>query len=180
MEFKNCALGRRSVRKFEQKPVEKQVIEEVISVAAYAPSWKNSQTTRYIVLNDKELIDALAENCTLGFDHNKGILKQSPCAVIVATTDGRSGYEKDASATTSKGSHWQSFDSGIATQTFCLSAHDNGLGTVILGIYDEKATKELLKMPEGQSVSAIVAVGYPVDAPAAPPRKSVEDLITYL
>ncbi len=179
MEFKECALNRRSVRKFQQKDVEKSTIEEIVSVAAYAPSWKNSQTTRYIVLQDRNVIDELAEKCTLGFEHNKTILKQTPCAVIVATIDGRSGYERDGSATTSKGSHWQSFDAGIATQTFCLAAHDNGLGTVILGIYDEKAVQEILQMPEGMSVSTIVAMGYPTDAQAAPPRKSVADLIMY-
>ncbi len=179
MEFLDCAKGRRSVRKFKQEPVEKQIIDDIVSVATYAPSWKNSQTTRYIVINDRGLIDKLADDCSLNFEFNQKTLRQTPCVVIVATIDGRSGYERDGSATTSKGSHWQSFDAGIATQTFLLAAHDCGLGSVVLGIFDEKAVANLIEMPEGQSVSAIIAMGYPTDEPTAPARKSVDDLVTY-
>lgn len=98
--------------------------------------------------------------------------------VVVTTINNRSGYERDGSATTSKGTHWQSFDAGIATQTFCLAAHEAGLGTVIMGIFDENKVAEVIGLPEGQSVSALVAIGYPAEEPAAPKRKSAEDLLT--
>ncbi len=179
MDFKECVEKRRSVRKFQDKTVSRNVVSEIVAEAGYAPSWKNSQTTRYIVLDDRTKIDMVAEECTLGFDHNKNILKQTPCVVVVCTIDKLSGYEKDGAPTTSKGSHWQSFDAGIATQTFCLAAHDKGLGSVILGIFDEEKVKSCVGVPEGQSVSAIVAVGYPDQTPNTPPKKSVEDLLVF-
>ena len=91
----------------------------------------------------------------------------------------RCGYERDGSYSTKKEDRWQMFDVGIACQTFCLAAHEKGLGTVILGIWDEDGITELLDIPENQELAALIAIGYPVDSPAAPKRKSVEDLLTY-
>ena len=70
------------------------------------------------------------------------------------------------------------FDAGIATQTFCLAAHDKGLGTCIMGIFDEEKIAETLNLPEGQKVGAVIAAGYPDIAPDAPPRKDTDALIT--
>ena len=71
------------------------------------------------------------------------------------------------------------FDAGIATQTFCLAAHDKGVGTVILGIFDDAKVGEIVGIPDGQTVAAVVAMGYPAFAPEEmlPPRKSVDDLL---
>ena len=71
------------------------------------------------------------------------------------------------------------FDVGAACQTFCLAAHEAGLGTVIMGIWDEDGITELLDIPENQELAALIAIGYPDISPEAPKRKSVEDLLTY-
>ena len=169
---------RRSIRKFEDRAVDAQVIAEVVNVAAFAPSWKNSQTTRYIAVIDKELKNRLANECMMGFEYNVGTANGAPAMIVVTTVNKRSGYERDGSATTSKGTHWQSFDAGIATQTFCLAAHEAGLATVIMGIFDETKVTEVIGVPEGQSVSALIAIGYAADEPQAPKRKSAEELLT--
>ena len=174
----DCIKERRSIRKFKDMEVSADAIASVVATAAYAPSWKNSQTTRYIAVLDKEIKDKLANECMMGFEYNVGTASGAPAMVVVTTINNRSGYERDGSATTSKGTHWQSFDAGIATQTFCLAAHEAGLGTVIMGIFDENKVAEAIGLPEGQSVSALVAIGYPAEEPAAPKRKSAEDLLT--
>ena len=174
----DCIKERRSIRKFSDKAVDAEVIASVVATAAYAPSWKNSQTTRYIAVLDKNLKDRLANECMMGFEYNIGTASGAPAMVVVTTINNRSGYERDGSATTSKGTHWQSFDAGIATQTFCLAAHEAGLGTVIMGIFDENKVAEVVGLPEGQSVSALVAIGYAAEEPAAPRRKSAEELLT--
>ena len=89
----------------------------------------------------------------------------------------RSGYERDGSFSTSKGTHWQSFDAGLAAEAFCVAAHDAGLGTVILGIYDEGKVKAVLNLPETESVSALIPIGVPAESPAAPKRKDVSELL---
>ncbi len=173
-----CIKTRRSVRKFKDTAVSPDVLAEIANIAAYAPSWKNSQTTRYIAVLDKDLKDRLANECMMGFEYNIGTASGAPAMVVVTTVNKRSGYERDGSATTSKGTHWQSFDAGIATQTFCLAAHEAGLATVIMGIFDEEKVAEVVGVPEGQSVSALVAVGYAADEPQAPKRKSADELLT--
>ncbi len=169
---------RRSIRKFADRPIDAETLSDIVNIAAYAPSWKNSQTTRYIAVLDKELKDRLAKDCMMDFEYNIGTANGAPCMVVVTTVNGRSGYERDGSATTSKGSHWQSFDAGIATQTFCLSAHEKGLATVIMGIFDEAKVAEVVGVPTGQSVSALIALGYAAEEPQAPKRKSSDELLT--
>ena len=173
-----CIKTRRSIRKFEDRAVEPEVIADIVDVAAFAPSWKNSQTTRYIAVLDKDLKDRLAKECMMGFEYNIGTAIGAPAMMVITTVNGRSGYERDGSATTSKGTHWQSFDAGIATQTFVLAAHEAGLSTVIMGIFDEEKVKEVIGVPEDQSVSALVALGYAADEPQAPKRKCADDLLT--
>ena len=67
---------------------------------------------------------------------------------------------------------------GIASQSFCLAAHSLGLGTVIMGLFDDTIA-DLIDLPEGQAISCIIALGYPAESPAAPKRKEVSDLVSY-
>ena len=99
--------------------------------------------------------------------------------IVVVTKTGICGYEKDGSYTTSKKDKWEMFDAGIASQTFMLAAHEYGVGTVTLGIFDEEILGKILELPEGDNVSALLAAGYPESAPAAPKKKSVEELLSW-
>ena len=129
---------RRSVRKFEDKKVPHEVLEQIVEAAAFAPSWKNSQTVRYIAVEDPALKERIATEATMNFTHNKDIISACPVLIVVVTKTGICGYEKDGSYTTSKKDKWEMFDAGIASQTFMLAAHEYGVGTVTLGIFDEE------------------------------------------
>ncbi len=180
MDTKECILTRRSVRRFTNEPVLKADLEEIIELAAYAPSWKNSQTTRYTAIYNRGTIENIADNAVLNFEFNIKSIRPAPVLVIVTTIEGRSGYERDGSHSTSQGDHWQSFDAGIAAQTFCLAAHELGYGTCIMGIYDEAKVKEIAGIREGESVSALIILGHPAESVTAPKRKSVEELLTVI
>ena len=173
-----CIKTRRSVRVFNDTPVSPEKIAEIVNVAAFAPSWKNSQTARYTLILDKSLKSRLANECMMGFEYNIATASGAPAIVVLTTVNNRSGYERDGSATTSKGTHWQSFDAGIAAEAFCLAAHDMGLATVIMGIFDEEKVKEVVGVPEGQSVSALISIGSTDNLPDPPKRKCAEDLLT--
>lgn len=71
------------------------------------------------------------------------------------------------------------FDAGIASQSFCLAAYEQGIGSVIEGIFDDKKAGELLNLPDDREVVALIPIGYPAEEPAAPRRKSMEDLLSY-
>ena len=177
MEFMQCLTNRRSVRKYKADAIDHAVIEKVILAASYSPSWKNSQTVRYVLIEDKAIMNKIADECVMDFEFNKNTIKNAPALMLVTTVMKRAGYERDGSFSTSLGAHWESFDAGIATQSLCLAAHNEGLGTVIMGIYDNEKAVAAAGVAEGQMISAMVAIGYPDEEPAMPKRKTVEDLL---
>ncbi|MBR5496289.1 MAG: nitroreductase family protein [Oscillospiraceae bacterium] len=177
MEILDCIKSRRSVRVFNDKPIEKDVFEKIIDSARFSPSWKNGQIARYNIVTDKAVIEKLATETTMGFDHNKGIMLGAPAVLVLSYITGRTGYERDGSFTTSKGDAWEMFDAGIAAQTFCLCAHNENIGTVIMGIFDEEKVQDIISLPQGEKVGALIALGYYDTTPDAPNRKDVENLL---
>ena len=180
MEAIKCIETRRSIRRFKDKAVTRETIQEIVAAASFAPSWKNTQVTRYVVVEDADIKAKLADEATLGFAQNNGIIKGCAALVVVNMVHGRSGFERDGSYTTSKEDRWEVFDAGLATQTFTLAAHDKGVGAVILGIFDENKVAEIIGIDEGQKVAALVAIGYADEEPVAPKRKSVDELVKFI
>ena len=177
MDTITCIKSRRSIRKFKAEPISKEMIEDLVFAASYAPSWKNTQTTRYIAITDAKIKERISKECC--GEHNQGIIDNAPVLVATTIVDKRSGFERDGSFTTVREDNWQAFDNGIAVQTFCLAAREKGLGTVIMGLYDIDKASEILQVSEGQLLMALVAIGYPNEKPEAPKRKTVEDLLKF-
>ena len=180
MNTTDCIKTRRSIRAYKEEAISQDVIKEVVDLARFAPSWKNTQIARYYVVQDAALKQNIAENCMMGFTFNTKTLTNAPALVVLAYVAKRSGYERDGSFSTSKEDRWEMFDAGIAAQTFCLAAHEKGLGTCIMGIFDEAKIAEAISLPEGQKVGAVVAIGYPKVQPEAPARKEAEQLVQFL
>lgn len=180
MEFLECAKTRRSVRRFTEEPVSVETIKKIVEIAAYSPSWKHTQVTRYTMVTDREVINQMAEDMVLGFEFNTKTMKSASALVVVSYVTKRSGYERDGSFSTPKEDGFEMYDAGIASQTFCLAAHDMGLGTVILGYFDEEKMAPVIGLPENQKVAAVIAIGYPKFQPEAPEHKTVDQLLTIL
>lgn len=178
MNAKECLETRRSVRKYKSDPIPVEVINEIVETAKFAPSWKNTQIARYHVVTNQALKETIANTCVCGFTFNTKTLLQAPAIVILSYVTGRCGYERDGSFTTNKGDRWEMFNAGIAAQTFCLAAHDKGIGTCIMGIFDDEKIKEVLNLPENQIVGAVIAAGYPEEMPEAPARKGADIILT--
>jgi len=175
---KECIKGRRSIRKFADTPVSKDVIADIVETASYAPSWKHTQITRYIAV-EGELKDKIADECTSAYAKNGEIIKNAPMLIAVTFIKNRSGFERDGSYSTPKEGGWQMFDAGVASEAFCLAAYEQGLGTVIMGIFDEAKAASLLEVPEERELVALIPIGYPAESPIAPKRKSVEELLSF-
>lgn len=177
MDVITCIKTRRSVRKFKDEQISKEIVEDLVLTASYAPSWKNTQTTRYVAITNPEIKERISKECC--GEHNQGIIDGAPMIIATLIVDKRSGFERDGSYTTVRKDNWQAFDNGIATQTLCLAANEKGLGTVIMGMYDIDKAAEILQVPEGQLLMSLVAIGYPDEEPAVPKKKSVEDLLKF-
>ena len=179
MDAKTCILTRRSHRQYQPKAVSHDLIEEVISLAAYAPSWKNTQISRYIAIESDQLKREIAERFCLPGSNNPAIITNCPVLIAQTFVTRRCGFERDGTYTTDRGEGWQYYDCGIAAQTFCLAAHELGLATVIMGVFDRKKLQEFLQIPEDQELMALIALGHPADEPAAPKRKELDVLLSY-
>lgn len=178
MNTEECIKGRRSIRKFKEQSVDHALLEKVIENASYAPSWKHTQTVRYIAV-EGELKNRIGKECTDAYPNNGLIIQNAPMVMAVTVIKGRCGYERDGSFTTHRGDTWQMFDAGAASEAFCLAAYEAGLGTVIMGIFDEEKIVGLLDIPDDRELIALIPIGYPDEEPAAPRRKPVSDLLSY-
>jgi nitroreductase len=180
MNTLECITTRRSIREFEDKKINPELVQELIEYASCSPSWKNTQIVRYIGIENEALKTLIATDCVCNFTHNSDIIKKAPLLLVMTMKKGICGFEKDGSYSTSKTDHWQMFDCGIAAQTFSLAAWEKGLGSVILGIFDTEKINSLLNLPDNMETAALIAVGYPAVSPNMPKRKAVDELFQYL
>ncbi len=178
MHIDECIKSRRSVRKYSDQDISNGVLSEIIDLARFSPSWKNTQVVRYHVVKNLDIKEKIAQNCVLDFEFNAKTIIRSKALVIVSVVTKVSGYEKDGSYSTSQEDRWEMFDAGIANQTFCLAAHSKGVGSVILGVFDENKIRQYVPLPENERVTNLIALGYPLEAAKiAPPRKEVSELL---
>lgn len=176
MNTVDCIKSRRSVRKFTEEKVPHEVLEQLVDLARWAPSWKNTQIARYVAVEDEALKARIAKEACIPW--NEEIIMGAPVLMVMTYVEKRCGYERDGSFTTNKGDRWQNFDCGIAAATFELAAHELGLGSVVLGIFEDSKVAELPELPEGMGVACLMPLGYPAEEPGAPKRKEVADLLT--
>ena len=177
MTANECITSRRSIRKFTERPVSHELLSQIVETASYAPSWKNTQITRYIAVEGAK--KAELAKCTNIFPGNGTIMENAPMVIAVTIVKKRSGYERDGSFSTPNEDGWEMYDAGIASEAFCLAAYEQGLGTVILGLFDEEEAAKLLDVPDDRELVALIPIGYPAETPIAPRRKSVDDLLSY-
>ena len=171
---------RRSVRKFKNEKVDREIIKEIVDIAKWAPSWVNYQIARYTIVDDEAIIKEIANEGVNGFVYNIGTLKNAKGVAILSFVKGKSGTY-DNKYITSKGDSWEVFDAGIACQTFCLAAQAKGVGTCIMGVIDEGSIAKIINLPEGETVAALIVYGYEDGEHAAPTkRKNVEDIIRFV
>lgn len=178
MQIEECIKGRRSIRKYSDQEISKEVLSEIIDLTRFSPSWKNTQVVRYHVVKNPDIRQKVAQNCVLNFEFNSKTIVRCKALVIVSVVTGISGYEKDGSYSTTQEDRWEIFDAGIANQTFCLAAHSKGVGSVILGVFDENKIRQYISLPENERVTNLIALGYPIEpTKIGPPRKKISELM---
>lgn len=179
MDAIKCLISRRSIRAYTDSPVSQRDIEDVVMMSQMASCWENTQPIRYVAVMDSSLKNRIADECTVDFPWNTDNIHEAPALVVLCIIKGLSGYEPDGSFSTKKGTHWQSFDAGVAAAHFCLAANALKLGTLIMGRYDEEKLKEILDLPENYDVSALIAIGHPAVIPAASERKPLSEVLSF-
>jgi nitroreductase len=178
MTFKDLALKRQSVRKYSPKPVDRLLIYECIEAARLAPSASNSQPWHFIIVDEPELKNKIAETTvTTGIPINKFAF-EAPVIVAIVVEQPKT-ITKIASWLKKRDFPW--IDVGIAAEHFCLQATELGLGTCMIGWFDEKQVKNILKIPTNKRVGLLITLGYfPEDYPVRNKvRKSLDEITSH-
>ena len=158
ISFAELAKKRQSDRKYKDQAVEREKIIQCLETARISPSANNSQPWKFVVVDDPEKKEQIAE-CTIGLGMNKFTHQ---CPVLVAVVHEQQNFMSTVGSMI-KNKNYGLFDIGIAVNQFCLQAADLGLGTCIIGWFDEKKIKKILGVRR-RRIPLLISVGYP-DAP---------------
>ena len=174
MEFSELVQKRQSDRKYAPKPVAREHILKCLEAARMAPSACNSQPWKFVVVDDRVKLIQISD-AAIGLGMNKFTV-QVP--VLVAVVQENMNLEAKAGAVV-KNKDYSMMDLGMAVENFCLQAAELGLGTCIMGWFDEKRIKEILGIPRGRRVQLLIALGHP-DAPTrSKVRKPLEEMSSW-
>ena len=176
MDLMEAVKGRRSIRKYKSDPVPEEVLGKVLESIRWAPSWANTQCTEIIVVKDPKVKSELASTLSKG-NPALSAMTDAPVVVVLCGKKGVSGFKK-GEASTVKGD-WLMFDTGMAMQNLCLTAHTLGLGTVVIGLFDHKKAEEILGVAQDIEVVAMTPLGYRATEGSAPRRKEIPEFVYY-
>ena len=174
MEFKELIEARRSVRKYVPGEISKDEMAAVVGEALNAPSWKNTEVTRYYAAISAEAKSRLWKEALPSFN----VTSTANAAALVAVTfkKGESGYMGTAAAN-ELGEMWGAYDCGLASAYFVLAAKNHGWDSLILGIRDAEKIKALMGIPEDEVVTSVIALGKAAQPAAKLSRKPVGEVL---
>jgi nitroreductase len=170
MEFKDALQGRRSVRIYETKPVAKEQIWALLEAAEAAPSAGNLRSRRYVVITRAEMRKVLALAA-----YGQEQVESAPLLAVVCADVGRS-----SSRYGDRGSLYAIQDASVAAMCLLLAAHNAGLGACWNGAFDDALVREALGLTENVLPVAIISLGWPAEAPAAPPRRRLNEVVSWI
>jgi nitroreductase len=167
MDVTEAISKRRSVRAWQNKPVEPEKLQRVLEAARLAPSANNRQPWRFVVVTDpairKQLIKAANDQTFVG---------KAPVVIV--------GCAVEIDRVMACGLHCYPIDLAIAMTNITLAAVAEGLGTCWIGAFQEPQVKAILNIPDEVRVVELMPLGYPesADVPARP-RKSMKEVCVY-
>ncbi len=164
MECLEAIKGRRSIRRFKNTPVGKEIIEELLGAAQMAPSAGNLQARDFVVVTNKVAKQKLAKAAL-----DQSFIDQAPAAIVAVAN-----IERSARIYRSRGELYAIQDATAAIMNLLLAAHSKGLATCWVGAFDEYAVSELLGLPQRSAPVAVIPLGYSDEKPVAPPRVGLE------
>lgn len=175
--FYNLVQNRQSDRAYDTRPVDREVILRIIEAARLAPSACNAQPWHFIVVDEPELKNKLADAAAsrvLGINH---FTKQAPVHIVIVMEPANLNSNFGSFV---KGKTFPLIDIGIAAEHICLAAKAEGLGSCMLGWFDEPAVKKLLDIPKSRRVPLIITLGYPAsDEVRQKRRKDFNEIVSF-
>jgi nitroreductase len=175
-ELMSVIKGRRSIRRYQEKDVSEDVLNQLFEAIRWTPSWANTQCWELIVVKNQDTKQKLQETISKRNPATKALVN-APVVLALGGKLESAGYYHGQ--VTTKFGDWLMFDLGLATQNLCLAAHNLGLGTVIVGLFDHNKAKEVLAVPAGYEVVVLIPLGYPAKEPVAPKRRASHEFVHF-
>jgi nitroreductase len=180
MELFEAIKTRRSVRKYQDRPVEEEKLQAVLDAVRMAPSWANMQCWRMVVVKDRQTREKIGDFSFVEFyfsskgyksNPSQKALAAAPVVIVFCADPAQSGVLWDQ--------NYYLVDAGIAAQNMMLAARGLGLGTVFVGVFDEEKLKGLLNIPAAIRIIGLLPMGYPVEEKKDGPKRKPLDEICF-
>ena len=176
MDFRTLVLARQSDRSYLNTPVERDKLDRILECARLAPSACNAQPWHIIVVDEPRIKDQIADATSerlLGMNH---FTKQAPIHLVL--------IEEPANFSSGIGSwikrkHYPLIDIGIIAEHISLAASSEGLGSCMIGWFDEPKVKKICGIPTGKRVQLIITLGYSASKTRLKNRKPIEEIVSY-
>lgn len=170
MNVKKAINLRKSIRKYKDKQISKEIIVELLDAARKAPSAKNTQSHRYFIVKDKEIKNKLTKHKVF----KQPFVYKAPLIIICCADPAQ--YPKSVDAGISPNNHAY-IDLSIAASFLVLRATELGLGTVFVAQIHRDKIKKVLNIPKNYVIPFVIPVGYPAEDPNPKPRKDLSEIM---
>jgi nitroreductase len=169
-------ISRQSDRKYSDKPVEKEKLDRILEAGRMAPSACNAQPWKFIVITEPDLLKKIADAATAKLTGMNSFVGQAPLMLVVIRE--QPNFSSKIGGTI-KNKDYSLIDIGIASENICLQAKAEGIGSCIVGWFDEKLLRKLLAIPGSKRVELIITLGYSLAGQREKKRKPSEVTVSY-
>lgn len=178
MDFYELVQKRQSDRKYDsEREIPQEIVEKILEAGRLAPSATNSQPWHFIVVDDPELKDKVADALTSPVTGNMNrFARQAPLLIVIV--------EEPVNVTSKIGGilkekHFPHIDIGIAAEHIALAARAEGIGSCIIGWINEGKVRKLLGIPRGKRIPLVISLGYSQEKERPKRRKPATEIISY-
>ena len=176
VSFDEVLVTRRSVRSYDaSKTISEAEVRELLIATQEAPSWANQQPSKYYVAMSPEKVEAVAN---LVGERNKQNIAGAPVLIVSTYEKGKSGFFR-GEQTNEVGDGWGAYDNGLSNAYFILKARSKGFDTLIMGMRDSDALRELFNIPENEAIMAVISLGYRSGEPRQPQHRPLDEVVQF-
>jgi nitroreductase len=175
-EILNLIINRQSDRKYSDRPIEQEKLGRIIDAGRMAPSACNAQPWKFVVVTEPELIAKVAQAASAKLIGMNGFVAQAQAIITVIRE--RPNLSSKVGATI-KNKDYSLIDIGIATENICLQAEAEGIGSCIIGWFDEGKIRKLLAIPKSKRVELLITLGYSLSDKREKRRKPPTEVVSY-
>jgi len=168
--------SRQSDRKYAYTPVETEKLDRITEAGRMSPSANNEQPWKFIVVTEPELLRKIAEAASARLLGMNMFVGQAPLMIVVVREKPNLSSRIGASI---KKKDYSLIDIGIASENICLQAKAEGLGSCMIGWFDERMLRKILGIPGSKRVELIITLGYSLSVHREKRRKPAEKTVSY-